>query len=122
VLIIVLLIVLNPLFIISGSGISAVFRQVIVNEPCGVEIVGFADQSPVQEAGAQINEIIIKINDVEVNYASDLITYMDTYDSATDIILVTEANSYVVEPLLQNERYTLGVTVGHKMCKRSLGK
>ena len=122
VIVIVLLILLNPLFIVLGGAMGAIYRQGIMNEPCGVKIVAFNEQYPAQDSGMRVDEIIVKINDVEIDSLNRLKEYMDGYDPSMDLIIHTESDSYSIEPYLQEGRYMLGVNLTQEMCKRSLRK
>ena len=66
----------------------------------------------------QVNEMIIKINDVEIKSLNSLKKYMDAYDPSMGLIIHTDLNSYTIEPIFQNERYLLGVNLTQEMCKR----
>ena len=121
-IIIILLILLNPLFTVYSGVLGVVYRYEIMNEPCGVRIVGFIEPSPAKDSGIQVDEIIFKVNDIEIKSISDLKGYLDAYDPSIDLIIHTKSNSYPVEPHLQDGRYLLGVNLTREMCKRSISK
>ncbi|MCF7860836.1 hypothetical protein K9M79_01210 [Candidatus Woesearchaeota archaeon] len=121
-IVIILLILLNPIFIVFGGAMGAVYRQRIMNEPCGVKIVAFNEPSPAKDSGMQVDEIVVKINDFEVDSLNKLKEYMGGYDPSMDLIIHTESDSYSIEPYLQDGRYILGVNLTQEMCKRSLRK
>lgn len=120
--VIILLILLNPIFIVFSGAIDAIYKQVIMNEPCGVKVIAFNEPSPAKDSGMQVDEIIIKINDVEVDSLNSLNEYMNSYDPSMDLTIYTESDSYSIEPYLQDGRYVLGVNLNQEMCKRSLRK
>jgi len=122
VVVIILLIILNPIFIVYGGAMGVLYQHGIMNEPCGVKIIAFNEPSPAQDSGMQVDEIIVKINDVEINSLNHLKEYMDGYDPSMVLTIHTESNSYSIEPYLQDGRYMLGLNLTQEMCKRSFRK
>ena len=101
---------------------GVLYQHGIMNEPCGVKIIAFNEPSPAQDSGMQVDEIIVKINDVEINSLNHLKEYMDGYDPSMVLTIHTESNSYSIEPYLQDGRYMLGLNLTQEMCKRSFRK
>lgn len=117
--VIILLILLNPIFIVFGGAIGAVYREAIINEPCGLKIVAFDEISPAKDSGMQVGEVIIKVNDVEIDSFKELDEFMDAYDPSMDLIIHTKLDSYSIEPYFQDGEYKLGLHLTTEMCKRS---
>jgi len=120
--IVLLLILLNPVFIVLSGTMGAVYRYGIMNEPCGLKVLSFNKQSPVKDSGMQVNEIIIQINNVEIKSLQDLNNYMNNYKPSMGLNIKTNTNTYSVNPVYKDGRYFLGVTLAQEVCERSLRK
>jgi len=120
IVIVLLLVVLNPIFMVLGSGMGALYKQGIMNEPCGVRIIAYNEPSPARENGVQLNEIIVGANNVEIKSVNDLKKHMDNYDPAIDLTLKTESNIYSFKPVFKEGRHIIGLNLTQEMCKRSL--
>ncbi len=116
------LILLNPIFVVLSSQLVTLYSYVINNEPCGVRIVSFNENSPAKDAGIQAGEIIIQMNDFSINTLDDLNEFMDSYNQDEEIIIHTETGSYNVLPYYQDEKYWIGINIDQEICKRTLIK
>jgi len=111
--IILILIVLSPVALVAGNSkfshgkfsynnkfaYNHNFANKFVQsnfEGCGAYVYGFPEQSPAEEAGIQIGEIVKEINGKEIKTLNDIkdITYPLTEE--TEITIVTNNNTYEV--------------------------
>lgn len=115
---ILLLVLLNPIFIVLSYSISALIEFNTLNEPCGVYIDDFTEISPTREAELQLGEVIVKIDDIEINSIEDLGNYLGTINYEKEIIIKTEDNSYRVNLVKHPEEniYVMGTQLRQKYC------
>jgi S1-C subfamily serine protease len=73
----------------------------------GLKIVMVNDPSPAHDAGLQVNDIIIKVDNVTVSRPEDVVVYLERYKSPGDVIqLLVVRNNDFSSPL--NVSLTLG--------------
>lgn len=119
-IIILLIIVMNPLFIVWETGMGAIYRQGIINEPCGIKIVAYSEPSAARENGVPLNETIIGVDDKKIMSINDLKEYLESYTSSDGLRLKTTSGTYEFTPLFLDGRYVIGLDLAQEICKRSL--
>jgi hypothetical protein len=116
---ILLLFLLNPLSIIYSLSLNAIYKFHASNEPCGIVIVGFTENSPAERAGMNINETIIQLDQQEIRSQKDLSEYLKNITSPREIFVKTENNEYKFN-LTKNKsgKIVIGIIAYQKFCKR----
>lgn len=118
--IIILLALLNPIFMEYAGSMSAIFKMSLEKKPCGARIKTFHSLSPAQSAGISVNDVIVRIDRIEVSKVEDVTEYMEKYKSHDPILVYTVGRTYVVQPVFREGRYWLGVNLVQVECERNI--
>ena len=115
---VLLLILLNPIFVILSVSISPLIEFSTLNEPCGVLVDSFTEISPAREAGLQIGEIIIQIDEAKINSIKDLSNYFDKINYPKEIEIITEEKVYQFKLVkdTNKDKYVMGVNLKQEFC------
>lgn len=85
------------------------------DDSCEAEIIDIYDDYPLKNAGLEIGDIIVKVNDTPIETAKDFTMYVSAYPLSEEEIILTYKRENVeytvnVTPLFVSEGYTLGFT------------
>jgi len=119
---IALIAVFNPLTIsLISSGLIYV-NNYVINRPCGLEIVGFGDPSPAEEAGMKAWEVIKTIDGSAVDTIQSLSGILSSKIPGDTVYVVTDMGQYNVtlgqDPDVQAVKPILGVMLKEVYCSR----
>lgn len=117
VVVIILVIMLNPLFILVSYSMTGVYYNQIVKQPC-LQVHDFAQDSPARDAGMHKGEFIISVDGLNVNSFEDLSKFLEIYDSSENITIKTLENTYQLSPMREDNKTVLGVTLYSTYCFR----
>ena len=96
--IIILIIILNPLFIYISIHINILYGDLITMEPCGVQITGFNQPSPAEEAGLEVNDTIHMIDNEEIETIGDIQSFMDSYEPSHELTIQSSSGIRTIIP------------------------
>jgi len=117
---ILLVLVFNPLTFSLLYGISLYVNNNIINYPCGVEIFGFADNSPAQMSGMQTGEIIIQVDNRTIDTTESLTRVLAGKSPGESVAVKTNLNEYDIH-LGENpetHRAVMGIITQNAYCRR----
>ncbi len=118
---IIFILLLNPVtYPLAYSSYTYVWNNVI-NQPCGVDIIGFAKESPAKDAGITLTESIILADGEKIDNTNGLIHALAEKKPGDYIKIKTNISEYdlltIAAPNSQNSA-VIGVNVRDKICKR----
>jgi membrane-associated protease RseP (regulator of RpoE activity) len=121
-LVAILLIILlfNPITVGAVISFAISSYQKTFYETCGVEIVGFTEDSPAKAAGVSVGEVVLKIDDHSIVSINDLRNVLREKKPNQEVILETNTKIYRIK-LSQNPQTGeafLGVNLREKICKK----
>jgi membrane-associated protease RseP (regulator of RpoE activity) len=117
---IILILIFNPVSIsFIYSGIMA-FGHNVINEPCGMKIMNFTENSPAEASGMQVGEIIIGIDSMNISDQDSFIHLLADKKSGDSITIKTESKEYSVKMAENPNTHGafLGVEVQQAYCRR----
>lgn len=122
--VIALTIIMNPIFIFFSIALNVIIGAMILTEPCGVTYQGFLPDSAARDTGMKPQEVIVKIDDIEIKNIDDMSNYLAAISFNKTITIQTDkGNEYHLtlrfyEP---ENKYMLGITnVTTYYCRKNL--
>ena len=101
-------------------GIMAVNHDVI-NQPCGIEIMGFAENSPAKDAGMIAGEVIVSIDNNKIDTIDSFTRALANKRPGDYISITTNIGSYkfkTIENPTNPASAFMGIKVNQKYCRR----
>lgn len=122
--IIILIILLNPIFIFFSGIYGMVYRYSVFTEFCGLKIDSFTTISPARDAGMQLGEVIVKIDDVDVKSSKVALEYLNSFSSPKIVRVSTRNSEYNIQLIYNEEykKYIMGTNLKEERCKKSYKK
>jgi len=116
---IVLVILLNPAFLMVASGIDKSIEFKMFNRPCGVGIIELIKDFPAEKSGMLVGDIITQVDDIEVVEETDFVHYVQGLKEPKELTVFTNKGSYKITPKLHKEsgNYWIGIYYGQEYCK-----
>ncbi|MEK6938647.1 MAG: hypothetical protein AABX04_06390 [Nanoarchaeota archaeon] len=93
----------------------------VINQPCGIETTGFAENSPAKNAGMTVGEIIISIDYYHIDTFDSLTHAMANKRSGEDISITTNIGDYkfkTIENPTNPASAFIGIKINQKYCRR----
>jgi len=93
----------------------------VINQPCGIEIIGFAENSPAKDAGMAAGEILISINDDKIDTADSVNHAMADKRPGDNVSITTDIRSYnfkTIENPANPASAFIGINLNQKYCRR----
>lgn len=114
---ILLLILINPLFLMSFAGLgvllSVELSEDALTEPCGVTIVEVTQGSPAENAGLQTGDVITSLDEHQIKEVNDIVNYNGSFSK-----VVTNRGAFSIDPELEDGSYILGIRVEQARCDK----
>ena len=98
------------------------FNNTVINQPCGVQVAGFSDNSPAFGAGITVGEIITAVDGTRVETTDALRQELANKRPGDKVTLTTITKNYDVQLAEdpQSHNAVLGVAVKNAFCKRNV--
>ncbi|MDP2909183.1 MAG: PDZ domain-containing protein [Nanoarchaeota archaeon] len=93
----------------------------VINQPCGIEIMGFAENSPAKDAGMTAGEIITSINSNKIYTIDSFIYALANKRQGDNVSITTNIGSYnfkTIKNPTNPESAFIGINVNQKYCRR----
>ncbi|MCX9010051.1 MAG: PDZ domain-containing protein [Candidatus Methanoperedens sp.] len=116
---IVLILISNPISIgLIYSGLP--YANNSINEPCGVEITGFAESSPAKSAGMAAGEVIVAADGSKIDTSDALLHALANKKPGDYVPITTGVKDYNIQIAEDPEthRAVLGIRIQDKYCRR----
>lgn len=117
-----LMILLNPLFVFVFAASYPLLGGILMTEPCGVTYHEFLPDSAARDAGMEIGDVIVRIDNTDIKSAEDLRDYLDSVSYDKPILIQTsEGKEYLVTPRFDESenRYMIGIRgTATKICSK----
>lgn len=115
---IILMITLNPYFVTFSFTYYGLIYYMTETYPCGVKVMGFSNNSPAENAGITVGEVITRMGEKEINTVDEFLKYVDSVDTEEDIVIYTNDGDYIVSPKYSETRkkYLIGVQYASERC------
>lgn len=93
----------------------------IINQPCGIEITGFAENSLAKDVGIGIGETIINVNNQKIDTTDSFTHAMADKKPGDYVSLITNLKKYNVQTIANPNNPIsafLGIQIKQKYCKK----
>lgn len=97
------------------------FNHKVINQPCGIETTGFAENSPAKDAGMAAGEIITSIDDNKIDTADSFTHALANKRPGDYVSITTNIGSYnfkTIENPTNPASAFMGIKVNQKYCRR----
>jgi len=108
---------IGPGFIMKGI---ADFNHNVINQPCGIEVTGFPENSPARDAGMSVGEVIISVDGNATGNADSFMHVMANKKDGDFINIKTRDNEYNIKVVSgpDGRGSFVGINVQEVYCKR----
>jgi len=116
----ILLILINPVFAVVFTSLNSATVYLITHRPCGAIYYGFTNDSAAKDAGMLPGETIVRIDNITVKTAKDLITYLNEIRYEKNVTIETDRSIYNLKLRFNTSsgKYQLGIRdIRTKLCK-----
>ncbi len=117
---ILFLMLLNPISISAIYSASLYINNKVIQEPCGLLIERFTDNSEAEKAGIKPGEKILEVDNIQIKTKEDLLTILSKQLPSQYAMVKTNIEDYRVR-ITQNaitKKNILGIVVKEIYCKR----
>jgi len=111
---------LNPISISAIYSTSLYINNKVIQEPCGLSIERFTDNSEAEKAGIKPGEKILEVDNIQIKTKGDLLTILSKQQPSQYVMVKTDIEDYKVR-ITQNaitKKNILGIIIKELYCKR----
>lgn len=119
-----LIIALACILILNPPGISSIYSGImylnnnVIHKPCGLEIIGFNDDSPAKDSGMSVGEIITMADNRQIDTLDSLFIVFADKKPRDSVSITTNANTYniILEENPDTHMPVTGIKIKEKYC------
>lgn len=117
---VLLILIFNPLTFSLFYGVSMYVNANVINYPCGVEIFGFAENSPAQLANMTTGEVIIRVDNQTISTTSSLTSFLAGKSPGDYVRIKTSLGEYNIRlgENSQTHKAVMGIITQNAYCRR----
>jgi membrane-associated protease RseP (regulator of RpoE activity) len=117
---VLLILVFNPLTFSLAYAAGSYVNVNVLSYPCGVQVFGFSENSPAEQAGMGAGEVIMQVDDMAIDSTGSLTSALSGRSPGDIVSVRTSAGEYDVQLAESPEthRAVMGVITQTAYCRR----
>jgi hypothetical protein len=116
----ILILLFNPLTFSLAYAAGSYVNVNVLSYPCGVQVFGFSENSPAEQAGMGAGEVIMQVDDMAIDSTGSLTSALSGRSPGDIVSVRTSAGEYDVQLAESPEthRAVMGVITQTAYCRR----